>query len=146
RKVAVLPAPEHDSTLRSFGSEDAADGRCQAPPARRLSRELFSADLRQRVEAGPAVVLGSAPCRADPSPRLEPLQRGVKGAVFDQQLVAGGLLNRPRDALAVLRPEYQHPQDQQIERALEQREAFLFFSGRHFTRVCARSGKMSTRD
>jgi hypothetical protein len=35
--------------------------------------------------------------------------------------------------LTVLWPEYQPSQDQQIERTLEQGEAFLFFSCRHFT-------------
>src|SRR5262249_6224525 len=37
-------------------------------------------------------------------------------------------------------------EDQEIERALEQLEPFRFFSGRHSTRACAPSGKMSTQN
>ena len=57
--------------------------------------------------------------------------------MIDQQRVFGLLLDGARDALAVLRAEDQHAKDQEVERALEQRDAVrLGRSGRHSTRVC----------
>jgi hypothetical protein len=53
--------------------------------------------------------------------------------VFDQQLIFGGLLNSPRNTLAVLRSQDRRPQDRQIERALKQGQALSFLSGRLFT-------------
>ncbi len=45
--------------------------------------------------------------------------------MIDQQRVLGLLHDRAGNALAVLRAEHQRAQDQQIERALQQRDAFL---------------------
>jgi hypothetical protein len=53
--------------------------------------------------------------------------------VLDEQFVFRGLLDGAGDALAVLGSEDEGPQDQQVERALEQLEAVAAFSGRHMT-------------
>lgn len=53
--------------------------------------------------------------------------------MFDEELLVRGMLDRARNALAVLRPKNQGAQDQQIQRALEEFEAVIGFSGRHLT-------------
>jgi hypothetical protein len=52
--------------------------------------------------------------------------------VVDEQRVIGLPLNRPSDALTVLRAERQGPEDEQVERTLQQDDGIL---GRHSTRV-----------
>src|SRR6185369_12026002 len=51
------------------------------------------------------------------------LQRRVERSVVHQQHVFGGLLDRGGNAVPVLRPEDERPQDEEIERALEQLNA-----------------------
>src|SRR6266568_6681405 len=131
--------------LLSLGPENSSYGGGEPPPLGRLSDELFAAGRGQRVEASFAIVFGGAPLGCDPAASLQALERGIERAVFDQQLLVGRLLDRPRDALAVLRAENERAQDQQVERALQEFQPFCFFSGRHMTRVCAPSGKMSTQ-
>ena len=41
----------------------------------------------------------------------QPLKRGIKGAMINQQRVIGLLLDRERDAMTVLRPENQSSED-----------------------------------
>jgi hypothetical protein len=66
--------------------------------------------------------------------------------MIDQQRILRLLLNRARDALSVLRAEDERAEDEEIERALQDRDALLFrLSGRHTTGVCTRSGRESTR-
>ena len=57
------------------------------------------------------VTLPNAP---DPALRLEALQRRIKCVVLDKQHVLGGLLDRARDALTVVRAENQCAQDEHI--------------------------------
>lgn len=64
--------------------------------------------------------------------------------MLDQELFIGGLLDGARDALAMLRAEYEGAEDEQIKSALQEFEALLFALGRHLTRAYARLGKMST--
>ena len=93
-----------------------------APPAR-LARQLRAAGPGEGVEPRLAVVGRDAPLRGDPALGFEPLQRGVERAVVHQQLVARRLLDRARDALAVLGPENEGAEDEDVERALQQGEA-----------------------
>jgi hypothetical protein len=56
--------------------------------------------------------------------------------VIHQQSALRLLLDGPRDALAVLRPEHEGPHDEEVERALQELHAFVFVvSGRHSTRM-----------
>ena len=54
------------------------------------------------------------------------------------------VLNRPRDALTVLRAKDKCAENQQIERPLQKFKAVGRSLGRHLTRVLGDSGKMST--
>jgi len=65
--------------------------------------------------------------------------------VFDEQLLFGCLLDGARDSLPVLRSEDEGAQDKQIQCALQEVQSFFLFSGRHVTRACASTGKMSTQ-
>jgi hypothetical protein len=71
----------------------------------------------------------------DPTPLLQALEGGVKGSMLDEQPVLGGLLNGAPDTLPVLRAEDQRPQDQQVERSLQEFQSFSFLLGRHITQV-----------
>ena len=53
--------------------------------------------------------------------------------MIHEQLVLGGLLDRARDPLAVLRAEDERAEDQHVERALHEHQAVAIFSGRHLT-------------
>lgn len=57
--------------------------------------------------------------------------------MLDKELFFRGLLDGAGDALAVLRPKNQRAEDQQIQRALQEFEAFFLllavFLGRHLT-------------
>src|SRR5262245_59818913 len=51
---------------------------------------------------------------------LEAVERGIEGALLDQQLLARDLLDAEQHAVAVKRPERNGFQDEQVERALQQ--------------------------
>ena len=55
------------------------------------------------------------------------------GDTFDQELFIRRLLDRPRDALAVLRSEDQRTQDEQVQRSLQQLQPVLRVWGGHIT-------------
>src|SRR5271165_3339854 len=97
---------------------------------------MFAARFGKRVEASLAIVIGYSPFGANPILSFEALQGGIKSAVIHQQLVRRGFLNGPRDALTVLPSEDQGAQDQQVQRALQERQAVSVFSGSHLTQVC----------
>jgi hypothetical protein len=56
---------------------------------------------------------------------LKALQGRVERAMLDEQNVLGLLLNRSSNALPVLRAKNQYSQDEQIERALEERHTIV---------------------
>ena len=116
-----------------LGPEHAPDRGHDPAPAAGGACELGAARARERVETGPAVVVGGPPLRVDPAPRLQALQRRIERSVLDEQHVVGGLLDGPRDALAVLRAEHERAQDQEVQRALEQGHAVDVVTGRHST-------------
>ena len=65
---------------------------------------------------------------------FEALQGGVEGAVIDQQCFLGLRFDGTRNPLSVLRAEQKRAEDQQIECALQERQAFIGgFTGRHST-------------
>jgi hypothetical protein len=91
---------------------------------------------RQRIEACFAVVVGGSPFGVDPAARFEPLQRRIERAVIHEQHVLRLLLDVAGDRLAVARSPDEGFQDQQVERALQERDAFgISVSGRHSTRA-----------
>src|SRR5207249_2989334 len=85
----------------------------------RLTLDLPAAGARQPVELGLAVVLGDAPLRIDIAFLLELHELGIERAVIEREAIAARLLDAPRDAVAVQRPEaLERFQDHQRERAL----------------------------
>src|SRR6266446_592808 len=130
-------ASEHGLTLLRLRPENPSDGGREPPPARTLFDKLFSPSLGQGIEPGFPVICRSAPASGNPPLRLQPLEGGIESAMFDQQRIFRRLLNCPRDTLPVLRAEYQGAQDEQVQRALQQRQPFFFFSGRHATQAYA---------
>src|SRR5262249_61578252 len=129
-----------------LGAEDAGDGVGDLPPPAGLPREVLPARAGELVVAGLAVVVGGAPRGHDPAAGLEALEGGVEGAVLDEEDVVGGLLDRARDPLAVLGPEHQGAEDEQVERALDEGQPLGVVSGRHLTGRYAGSGQLSTRE
>lgn len=66
--------------------------------------------------------------------------------MINEERVFRLLLNSAGNPLTVLRPKHERPQNQEIERPLEQREPLLFcFLGRRATTVFVRLGRMSTQ-
>jgi hypothetical protein len=53
---------------------------------------------------------------------FEALECGIERPVLDEQFAPRGLLDRARDALAVFGAEDQRPEDEQVERALQEVE------------------------
>src|SRR5579872_505620 len=105
-KVA-LPAlaPKHDSPLHFTGSEDASDGRCQAPPLAGFMDQLFSSCPGEEVEAGLAIVVAGAPFGANPATGFQSLQGRVERTVIHQQLVPGKELDGARNTWPCWRPK-----------------------------------------
>ena len=61
--------------------------------------------------------------------------------------VLRGLLYGPGDPLAMLRAEYQGTEDQQVKSPLEKYDPVLIIGlGRHSTRLCTCSCRMSTQN
>src|SRR5216684_1927856 len=88
-----LAPPEHGLSLGFLWCEDAADRDGEAAPLLGFARKLLAASLGQLVKARFAIVGAGAPFGADPALGLQPLQCRVEGAVVDDQLVGGLLLN-----------------------------------------------------
>src|SRR5690606_26099742 len=51
-------------------------------------------------------------------PRLKPVQGGIERSLFDQQLIFRGLLDPPREAVAMERPPAEALENQDAQRAL----------------------------
>jgi hypothetical protein len=98
RALAALP-------FRSLRcpAEHAHDRAGDTPPFAFLAPELAAAGRGQRVEARAAVVVRRAPFGVDPAARLQALQRRIERSVIDDEYVAGRLLNRTGNGLAVRR-------------------------------------------
>src|SRR5438874_6207081 len=95
-----------------------------------LSRELTPARRRDRVKAGFAIGLRSAPISADEASLLQPHQRRIQRAHVELQGAAGHLLEACGDRVAVQRPErIQRLEDQQVERALQDLSLGLWLTG-----------------
>ena len=85
--------------------EESREDRGRALPVARFLVELFPARPGEPVELRLAVVVGDAPLRGDVALLLELEQGRVEGAVVERQVVRAGLLDAPRDAVAVQRAQ-----------------------------------------
>jgi hypothetical protein len=103
--------------------EDPAHDIGEAAPILRIARQLLPAAAGDGVVLGLAVVVRGAPRGGDPAAVLQTDERGVDGALVEQDGVARDLLNAARDAVAVLlthgRESLQH---HEIEGSLKQIE------------------------
>src|SRR5215470_5716126 len=87
--------------------------------------QLFLPALGDRIKLRFAVVLRSSPLGPNPSLLLQPQQRGVHCALIQLKNVAAHLLDAPRHAETVQRPQrVQRLQNHQVQRSLQH---FRFF-------------------
>jgi len=82
--------------------------------------ELAAAGFGDGVVLGLAIVVGGAPGSGDPAALLEADERGINGALVEEEFVAADLLDAASDAVAV---EGAHGgeglEDHEVEGALE---------------------------
>ena len=107
-------------TLHLLKANDGSDGRGETLPIARLDLELFAAGPRKRVKLCPAVVLTRAPLGCDPRLLLELVQGGIEGSVADLEDVGGQLLQPQADGPAIHRLEYEHLENQKVQRSLHE--------------------------
>src|SRR5439155_13832819 len=100
-------------------------GCAQLPPSSSFSLQLLSAAFRKVVILSPATVLRYAPVGFDPAPALESVQRRIQRALLHLKNVARNLLNALGDGPAVLGFERQRFQNEEIQCALRQVNAFV---------------------
>ena len=86
---------------------------------------LFAARRGQFVVARPAIVIGHAPLRLDPTLRFQTIERGIKRTLFNVQNILRHLLNAIGDREPVPRIMLERLQDQHVERAVNE-VRFLF--------------------
>ena len=95
--------------------------------------ELFAATLGDGIKLGFAIVVGGAPFGGDPAALLEADERGVNGALVEQDFVAGDLFDAASDAVAVEGTNGgEGLQDHKVEGALEKIELGV----RHRSLLC----------
>src|SRR5688572_8897198 len=111
------PAQPHHGFLTLCGAENLLDQRDVLPPALRFLTECPPPRARELVVTGPTVLIRGPPLAVDPPLLFEPLQRRIQRPLPHSQRVVRDLLQPLRDRPTVQRPQRQHFQDQQIERA-----------------------------
>ena len=92
-----------------------ADG--QAVPAVGLLAQAAPPRGGEAVELRAAVVLGHAPFGVEKALVLEPVERGVERALFDEQRALRDLLDAGQHAVAMQRAERHRLEDEDVERA-----------------------------
>src|SRR5262245_15463710 len=110
------------STRRSGVSEDAGYGLRVAEPRGGFGLQSLAAISRQLVEARPAVRLGDAPLRLNQAAVLQAMQRLIERTVIDPERARRTLLEPERDGIPMQRTPTQCLEDEQIERAFEERQ------------------------
>src|SRR3954464_1207092 len=88
-----------------LGSEERSDEVGRLVPFARFPLQLLPSHGGQGVVLGPAVVLRLPPLGLDGPFLLELEQGGVERAVIELQAMLARLLDAPRNAVAVQRPE-----------------------------------------
>src|SRR2546430_1194259 len=111
--------------------EDPCDRSRQSVPLAGLHLQLLPALARQPVKLGAPVVLRSAFFHGNPSSLDKPVQRRIERALFHLQHFVRIEFDGLRDGVPVLRPQQKRPENQQVQRALQQLDAFAFFFSRH---------------
>ena len=86
---------------------------------------------RELIVSREAVVLRRLPVRRDPPALLEAVQGRIEGPLLNLEHVFRLALDGLGYGVAVSRPRSQRPQDQQVERALQQFDPLRFLFGRH---------------
>ena len=114
-----LPRRTHDARDR---------GGHLVPPAG-FDVELLPAQRRQAIELRAAVVLGRAVLERDPPALDQAVQRRIQRPLLHQQHVVRSLLDRLGNGVAVRRADPQRSQNQHVQRALQQLDAFLLLPG-----------------
>ena len=104
----------------SGGLQHAVDRRAGAPPRVRGVLQPLPAARGEAVVLGAAIVLGHVPCRRQQPAQLQPVQGRVQGSLFDGQRLRGRHVNPVGDLVAVLLAGGEGPQNQQLQRALEE--------------------------
>src|SRR5581483_7970439 len=89
------------------------------PPVALLLRELRPSGPGQPVVAGLAIILGRSPFALDPAALLQPPQRWKERPRLHHDRAPRHLLDARRHADAVYRLELERPQNQKIERSLQ---------------------------
>ncbi len=84
-----------------------------------MLKQLFTAARGEPIIAGLAIVLRSTPEGCDPAAVFEPVQRGIKRAMFYLENFFGTLLDDLSDGVAVCRTEDESLEDEEVESALE---------------------------
>src|SRR5262249_7045457 len=74
--------------------------RCSLP-AFHFGRQLFTPGARDGVILGAPIVFRHAPSGTNPSPLLQIQQRGINRTLIELWQMAAGLLDTPRNAVAV---------------------------------------------
>ena len=101
----------------SAGFEDALYRADQPVELAPLVPKAFPPGGRQRVVAGPPVVLRRAPLRLYPAVDEQALKRRIERALADLKDVLGYLAKTLGDAVPVQLPPQQRAEDQHVERA-----------------------------
>jgi hypothetical protein len=103
--------------LLRFGIEGGAHGGDEAIPAVLFFAKAFSAGGGEFVILGAAVVIGGAPTGFQETLADEAEERGVEGALLDEQRAAGDLLDAEENAVPVEGTERDSLENQKIESA-----------------------------
>src|SRR5262249_46668841 len=105
---------------------DPPDGVHELRPPVLLACELGLALYCQPVELRPLIGLAHIPFRFEPPALFETVERGIQRAGFDLEEAVGLRANGLADAVTVAGTPLQGPEDEHVERALEELEAFAF--------------------
>src|SRR5262249_2681996 len=124
--VEIVDVERHLLLLaRRRGVHDAADRLHELRPSIALARQLRLARRRQLVVLRALVGLADAPFGFQPAALHEAMEGGVERAGFDPEELVRLRADGLADAVAVLRPPLEGPQDQHVERALEELQALF---------------------
>ena len=114
----------HCGGLFGFGhGEDAGHYDGEAEPIGGVLEELFAAAFGDGIKLGSAIVVGSAPFGGNPAALLKANERGINGALVEEDFVAGDLFDAASDAVTVLGAHgVKCLQDHQVQGALKKIE------------------------
>src|SRR6267378_3236457 len=118
-------------TLPLRWSQNPRDRSRQLVPFAGLHRQLPPSFGRQPVELCSPIVLRHALFRRNPSALDQPVQRRIQRSLLDLQHIIRIELNSLGNGMPMRRPQSQRPQNQQVERSLQQFNPFLALFSSH---------------